>query len=191
MKKSLVLASLVLGVSAFATDSWFVGADLVSHNNSINGEATVSGTTYSGSESDTYTSPSLKLGKINEDRRIYVNYSTSYSGDETYYNLYYESLDFNYDILGDEISGLRPFYGAHIGLGALTFETNITSTTENGLEYGLQAGILKEFNENSSLEVGAKYTKASADMTFTAGANTATLSADSRMSLYIGYNYKF
>jgi hypothetical protein len=165
--------------------------DLAHYNNTINGESRINGTTYNSSASDTYVFPNLKIGKVNTEERKYVSYTTTYLDDQAEYNLFYESLDFNYDKFGETINGLKPYYGAHIGLGFLTFEAAGNSTTKSSIEYGMQAGLLKEIDKSSNFELGVKYKLGTAKIQYTSGSDYAKLEADSVIAFFVGYNKKF
>ncbi|MCI0501117.1 MAG: hypothetical protein L0Y61_05160 [Epsilonproteobacteria bacterium] len=50
---------------------------------------------------------------------------------------------------------------------------------------------MKQFNENATLEVGAKYKLGTAEISVASGSNYASMKAKSATALYIGFNYSF
>ena len=186
MKKSLVVASLTftLSVSVMANDkNWFIGLDMAQYDNSMSGSVTGNDGTYSGSSSDTYTSPNIKLGIEAKNNRQYASYSLLYDKDY----ISYKSLDFNYDKFAENINGITPYYGGHVGMGWLT----VNGVTDSSIEYGFQGGILNRFDKKSSLEVGFKYKIATASLSATYNSTLYTINADNAVALYVGFNTKF
>jgi hypothetical protein len=197
MKKSLVLASLLLvGSSAMASD-YFVGANIVNAESSatLSGTATYDGASYSGSISDSGrdTNINIKIGLNNIDNRIYIQTGKLYDDS----NISYTSTTINYDkFLEKTSSGFTPFIGAHIGNGK--FE--ILGYSQTGTEYGIQTGLLKTLeNKKFQFEAGIRYTVASAKFTANESGTingktytvNGTIEADDATALYVGLNYKF
>ena len=214
VKKSLIVASLLLaGTSAVAGD-FFVGANLVHAKatakasvNLTGGSATLDGTTYNAPDSASYSSSdsdnnlNIKFGIDEKNARYYIQTGNLYDVD----NVKYSSTTLNYEVKLEPFSGVTPFVGAHIGRGKVT----VASASKTGSEYGLQAGILKNINNNLQFETGFRYTKSNISASYSIvndtssgtynGHSYSTNNADMNLkaeithitALYIGINYKF
>ncbi len=182
MKKSLILASLLLASSSVMASEYFVGADLVKANSSLKGSYTINGTSGSASDSDSDTVVNFKFGMVDNNNRYYVK--TGYLYEDTYIDYYSTTL--NYERLLEPVNGYTPFIGAHFGRGTL----EILGAETTGNEYGVQAGALTNL-ENGEFEFGFRYSNASAKFSVTSGSDSATVEAESGTALYVGYNYKF
>ena len=185
MKRSLIIVSLLLTLSTIAiakNNSRFIGIDSVKYTNSINGSATINGTTYSGS-SDTFISPNIKLGIETKSSRKYVSYSLLYKKN----NILYESYNLNYDKFLKRIEGLTPYIGVHIGMGKL----DIDGTSDSSIEYGIQCGMINQYEKMVSAEIGFKYKKGTASLNGTNSSSSETIEVNNARALYIGINRKF
>lgn len=188
MKKSLVLAGLLLASSAAVADyTPFIGADIAYHDASLKASLTINGTTYSGSGSDTYVFPSLKAGIMNDKGRVYLRYDVAYDEDVDGVNLSYDSVDANFEAFYNWNSTTDIFYGAHLGMGWLA----IGGVDDSGFQYGAQTGVIHALNDNVSIEAGVRYTKTSAEISATAGNVTGKIESDDVFTASIGINYKF
>jgi|GEM_PF-3618675 len=185
MKKILLsVASLAIISTVLSADKqFFAGIDLAYHNSS----ATISGETYSGSDSESNVYPSIRAGIIDSDYRVYARYDIAYDEKVDGIDMSYDSLDLNMEALHILAPETNLYYGAHIGLGWLAIE----GETDNGIQYGVQAGIIQDINQNFSLEFGLRYTIATAGFDITVAGDNAKLEADSVLTASVGANYKF
>ncbi len=215
MKKSLLIASLLLASSSVMANDFFVGANIASANSTIkgtlgltSGSATVDGTTYSAgdsisvSDSDRDANINFKFGIINTEGRYYVKTGDIYDVD----GISYKSTTLNYDkFVGSTINGFKPYVGAHIGKGKL----DILGYNNTGTEYGIQVGALKQIDNNLAFELGLRHSRSNAKLTDSTAATTesgtlgsssysltnaileASVEAEKMTSLYLGLNYKF
>ncbi len=110
----------------------------------------------------------------------------------------YSSTTIGYDILFNLYKEYIPYAGVHIGSGKLEDEL---FGNKNINEYGVQAGILKDINENFQFEAGIIYTQFSGKITATNRSGTyqgdtfTNLNGSREMkdfaAIYTGLNYKF
>ncbi|MEN8302862.1 MAG: hypothetical protein ABFQ64_02175 [Campylobacterota bacterium] len=184
MKKILLsIASLaVITTSAMAEDKFFIGLDLVHHDVTFSLSDTYSG--MSGSGEDSHVAPSFKIGMVADEYRLYGRYDIAY--DE--YGISYDSLDLNLEGLHSLSMNTNLYYGLHAGMGWFDIAGIVT---DEGPQYGLQAGVIQDINQNLSLEAGIRYTIATAGFYFADGIDSLTLDADSVLALSVGVNFKF
>ncbi len=166
-------------VATTSANRFFIGIDLAHHDVSITGSAAGN----SASDSDTDVSPSIKAGVIADNYRAYVRYDKAYDD----YDIAYDSLDVSFEGLSKVAPSTSLYYGAHLGQG--WFE--LYGEEESGLQYGIQGGLIQDINENFSLEVGARYTMATAEFSATYNGDTYKVEADDIVTLSVGATYKF
>lgn len=194
--KKIVMASILLASSSLVAGEYFVGANLssVDMGAKISGTASYNGTTVSGSasDSDRDTGFNIKVGKLVDGGRIYLQTGKLYDDGI----LEYTSTTLNYDKFFTKTSnGFTPFLGAHIGSGSF----DILGYSETGTEYGIQAGMLKDIDNKMQVEFGLRHTFTSAKFTANESGTYAgnsysvngELSSDDGTGFYVGMNYKF
>ena len=183
MKKILLSASLVVS-TLVAQDSWFAGIDLA-HNNASGYEYRTVTAGVVGVEQSLTNDMALniKVGQEGFESRQYLNYSVEYNKA----SFAYCSLGYSYDKFAEDINGVIPFYGVHLGVGKL----KTSQYTDKGLEYGVQGGILKQIDDKSTFEAGVKYKVTTASASVVDVAVTTDSDINSMTSLYVGYNIRF
>lgn len=163
MKKSILATAIMLsGTLLMASDTKvFIGADVtraqVDFDYGFHGTAIVDGlsvTNGSVSQDDTDTAYGYKAGMIfDKNHRLYAYYSKLEPESEDL-STKLKIITFNYEYLIDTgYEGLKPYLGAHIGQS--DFEA--LGYDDQGLMYGVQAGILFDITDNIGLEVGIAY----------------------------------
>lgn len=205
-KRILATAFMLAGTLLMASDTkMFIGADVtraqVDFDYGFRGSATVNGvsvTNGSVSKDEMDTSYGLKAGVImNKNYRLYAYYTKlepETDGLETKLKI----ITLNYEYLIDTgYEGLMPYVGAHIGQS----DFELLGYDDQGLMYGVQAGVLYDITDNIALEVGVSYSMMDAEphtaaLTQTQGniqLSNASLFAelDNMSRAYLGVNVKF
>jgi opacity protein-like surface antigen len=184
MKKSLVLASLLLaGSSAMASD-YFGGVNYTNFDLKGTGSGIDAGVAYSETDSEKDKNFSLKVGTIDAEKRIYFQTGKIYNKE----GLEYSTMSVNYDKFFQSNGKFTPFIGAGIGYGTMDVANMYD---DSGLECGIRIGSLINIDSKSSLEVGYTYGKSYVELNWTDGADSTKLDDLSYKGLYVGYNYKF
>ena len=177
MKKTLVLTGLLaLSTSVMAMDvEYFIGAGAERGNM----DTTVSAGTLSIGNKYKDTALKLKAGVIlDKSHRISlsrVGYSEQ-GGD-------FDLTNLNYDYILPLKNDFSLLAGAHLGVA----EYDEPGYNMDGMDYGLQAGVLYDFTSNVQLETSFAYTKYTVDGTFSG----VKAEFDDSTSFYLGFNYKF
>lgn len=197
MKKSLIVAALLLAGTSAVAQNYFVGVDYIHAKTTATVSSIVNGASI-GSEttSDTDNNINLKIGLDNiAHGRIYIQTGKLDEDTESDRQLKYKSTSLNYDYYIGTYGKFTPYIGAGIGQGKLSWEANVNGTvisaSGNGTEYGVKLGSLVKITDNANFEFGYKYGKSNADATWTLGANSVTIEADKVNAVYFGFNYKF
>ena len=178
IKKSLIVASLLLATSSVLADNTFIGLDL----GKSKGTATVSYQGYSKTSSGDKTSSfSLKAGKIYSDHRIYGKYTDVDEDDGSS-----TALTGHYDKFLSTDGKVKPFIGGAFGYVSIKADDN--SYDISGLTYGITLGAVAEITKQASIEIGYDYMLSSASDTLD---NGDKIELDKYDNLHIGINIKF
>lgn len=197
MKKSLLVASLLLTSSSVMASDYFVGVNLLKSNSSANvsGTMNIGGTTYNVVENTpSDNNLNFKFGMIDNSNRYTISTGTKLKDKGTEYS----STEISYDYLFEKTDIYTPYAGVSLGRGKLKDEI---FGNHNVAEYGVQTGVIIDIKNNFEFEAGVSYTKLSGDTTATNGSGTyqgnaftnlnGSLDTKSATGLYIGINYKF
>lgn len=213
--KKIVIASILLAGTSLLAGEYFIGGNLERTNTSstatlklTSGTVTNNNTTYTagdtlsldGSMYDTHIN--FKFGLLNDNDRYYIqNAELADLGIVSYH-----SLTFNYDKFLDlGVSKVKPFVGAHAGLG---MSKGIVRDT--GFEFGVQTGFIKDINNKIQFEAGIRHTISTVSFsdtdtlnagTYRIGSERYTVASggaditsksdiDDITTFYIGLNYK-
>ncbi|PHR58094.1 MAG: hypothetical protein COA44_04095 [Arcobacter sp.] len=133
----------------------------------IGGEAGLSWADFNGPNGE-YQNPEittygLKGGLSNDSARMYLSYKyIDAFEDSSTRKGQYQTLTANTDAFTDYVSifnlfDLAFFIGAHAGVINLTVEADFGETDEYAFLYGLQTGLIADFNSPLTLEVGYRY----------------------------------
>jgi len=177
MKKSLLMASLLLAGSSVMASEYFVGANYLNLDSDI---SISDGTTLSEKDKNI----NFKFGIIDSEKRVYLQTGTVYNDNE--YGIDYKSTSINYDKLFQSNGKFTPFIGVGIGYGTMDIDE---LRDESGLEYWFRLGSLINLDNKSSFEIGYTYMKSSIE--FAETSENYKLDNISSKGLYVGYNYKF
>jgi|GEM_PF-1934672 len=197
LKKSLIVASLLLASSSVMASDYFVGVNLLKSNASANvsGTMNIGGTIYSVVENTpSDNNLNFKFGMIDNSNRYTISTGTKLKDKGTEYS----SIAISYDYLFEKNDIYTPFIGVSFGKGKLKDEL---FGNHNVTEYGVQTGVIIDIENNFEFEAGVSYTKLSCDTTATNKSGTyqgntftnmnGSLDIKSATGLYIGINYKF
>ncbi len=193
MRKSLikiVLAVVLLGMPLIATDDsvnnseydFFIGLE----GGLSSAEFTDIAGDYENNGISTY---GVKIGAINDISRIYLSYqdmdafegSSVREGSFSQATLNLEGLSSPYYIF-DSIAHYF-FIGGHLGAINLTVDASFVNSDEFGIVYGVQGGLLSEFDFGLSVELGYRYS-----LSYFADENTDLSKLE---AFYAGLNYRF
>jgi opacity protein-like surface antigen len=136
----------------------------------------------------------IRAGQINDSGRYYMTYENVSDKDQGYKHRQQNLLG-SYDAfvpLGD--NGTKLYGGATLGLVKLEQESSgFKRDSDIGYAAGLQAGILQELNQNTSIEAGYRYlrTNASTEMAPHGGGKVGSLDLHSSSQVFVGASYKF
>lgn len=185
MKKSLVCALIVGTTSLMAAKVGDVGVGF--EFGGLNSDATskVNGVSSDGDIDTTYEAIrvgkyfdfgrlGLAVGKINKDK-----------GTDGAY------IGVNYDYMFYNDSKFIPFVGGVVAYNKNTWEGNGISIDHNGMQYGLETGVVYDLNDKFEIEAGARYLKSNVKGDTTVSGNKIELEVDSDIQYYLGLNYKF
>lgn len=96
----------------------------------------------------------IRLGKINEQGRYYATYD-NVSGTHNGLKLRQENLLGSYDLFYPVGGSTKLFGGATAGLTKLTQDSpGASRDSDIGYAVGLQAGVLQQVSDNTSVELG-------------------------------------
>jgi len=135
----------------------------------------------------------MRVGKINDDARYYLTYD-NVSGDHSGIKLRQENLLGSYDAFLPVGDTTKLFGGASLGLTKLSQESSgYSRDTDMGYAVGLQAGVLQQVTNNTSVELGYRYLRsnASTELAEHGGPKTGTLRLSSSAQTYLSANYIF
>jgi opacity protein-like surface antigen len=184
MKKSLVLASLLLAGTSVMASEYFVGINSTNFDSEATASGVEAGVAYNETDSEKDKNFSLKFGTIDAEKRIYFQTGKVFDKE----GIEYSTMSINYDKFFQSNGKFTPFIGAGIGYGTLDILNVLDDTA---LEYAIRVGSLINIDSKSSLEIGYAYGKSSVEINWTDGADSANLDDLSYKGLYVGYNYKF
>jgi len=196
--KKMILAFTVLGASAAAqaADSNFAGlsygltSDKVSKSSLLNnnlGHPNADGVI--GKDS-TY---GVRFGQQNDQARYYATYDYV-SGSHNGIKLRQQNLLGSYDMFLPVTSSTKLFGGATAGLTKMTQESpGFSRDSDIGYAVGVQAGVLQQVSQNTSVELGYRYLRsnASTEMSERGGSKQGSLNLDSSAQTYLSANYSF
>ena len=200
LKKSLIVASLLLAGTSVMAQSYFVGIDYGNYDNTATFSAAMDGESYSDSGSDKDKNIGLKVGIADiANGRIYLHTGKLYDNKEDGFSMEYKSTSINYDYFIGQYGKVTPFVGVAIGQGELSwniYEEDGFSLSASGkaIEYGAKLGALVKVTKNANFEIGYTYGKSNADATLTNPENSneyIKIEADDTQGLYVGFNYIF
>ena len=219
---AMALVALITTVSAEIKP--FIGIDIVNQKTaaSITGLVTdgsypytIPYVNYSQQFSTSNNAPSFKVGLIDDNYRIYLNYSKPYDENVPYenegytgdtVNIFYESINLNMDGIYNIQKNAALYFGVHVGQGSLHLgkgSLTILGYENSGLEYGVQTGFIFNINKNFYAEAGVKYTKPSVSVPLIFSGNNSyyypysdydfngEFKVGSIVSTNVGINYKF
>jgi opacity protein-like surface antigen len=184
MKKSLVLASLLLASSSAMASDYFVGINSTNFDSKATASGVDAGVAYNETDSEKDKNFSLKVGIIDAEKRMYFKTGKVFDKE----GIEYSTMSLNYDKFFTTNGKFTPFIGAGVGYGTIDILNVIDDTA---LELGIRVGSLINIDSKSSLEIGYAYGKSSVEINWTDGADSAKLDNLSYKGLYVGYNYKF
>ncbi|PWB32878.1 hypothetical protein DCO48_12205 [Pseudomonas sp. SDI] len=196
--KPLLLAFTVLGVSSLAqaADGTFAGltygqtSDKVKKSGLLSSNLDHSNTDGIISKDDTY---GVRLGQYNDQGRYYLTYD-NVSNDHRGLKLRQENLLGSYDLFYPVGSSTKLFGGASAGITKLSQESSgYSRDTDIGYAVGLQAGVLQQVTDNTSVELGYRYlrTNAATELAEHGGDKLGTLRLSSSAQTYLSANYAF
>ncbi|BCJ08417.1 MULTISPECIES: outer membrane protein [Pseudomonas] len=134
-----------------------------------------------------------RLGKINDQGRYYITYD-NVSGDHSGVKLRQENLLGSYDLFLPVGDTTKLFGGGSLGMTKLTQDSpGARRDTDYGYAVGLQAGVIQEVTDNTSVELGYRYLRSNAATEIGAhgGPKDGTLRLTSSAQTYLAATYKF
>ncbi|MGC5704206.1 hypothetical protein J4P02_28800 [Pseudomonas sp. NFXW11] len=196
--KKLILAFTVLGASAAAqaADSNFAGltfgqtSDKVKKSSQLNdnlGHPNADGVI---GKDNTW---GARFGRQNDQGRYYATYDYV-SGSHNGIKLRQQNLLGSYDRFLPITSSTQLFGGATAGLTKLTQESpGFSRDSDIGYAVGVQAGVLQQVSQNTSVELGYRYLRSNAgvEMSERGGSKQGSLSLTSSAQTYLSANYAF
>ncbi|MGE7994308.1 hypothetical protein ACQKPE_25530 [Pseudomonas sp. NPDC089554] len=135
----------------------------------------------------------VRLGQINDQGRYYITYD-NVSGDHNGIKLRQENLLGSYDAFLPISSSTKLFGGGSLGMVKLSQESKGASRdTDYGYAVGLQAGVLQQVTDNTSVELGYRYLRSNAatEISSHGGPKTGTMRLTSSAQTYLAASYKF
>ncbi|VVN67492.1 hypothetical protein [Pseudomonas fluorescens] len=135
----------------------------------------------------------LRVGRQNDEGRIYGTYD-NVSGAHNGLKLRQENLLGSYDMFLPVTSSTKLFGGGSAGLTKLTQESPGYSRDSNiGYAFGVQAGVLQQVSQNTSIELGYRYLRsnASTEISERGGSKQGSLGLNSSAQTYLSANYAF
>jgi outer membrane protein W len=190
MKKSLILASLLLAGTSVVANDYFVGLEYL--NMDMPESVTLNGVNVSPTPHGKDTNFNLKFGIDNiAQGKIYLQTGKLFSivdsdGDKVEYS----STSINYDYyLPLKSNNIQPYIGAGIGYGKY-YPYAEHSNSDTDLNFKIGASYTT--NNNFQFELGYKYVKTNATVDFiNEDGDKEHWSVDKITGLYLGMNYKF
>ncbi|MFJ9993584.1 outer membrane protein [Pseudomonas putida] len=135
----------------------------------------------------------LRVGQINDQGRYYLTYD-NVSGDHSGVKLRQENLLGSYDVFLPITDTTKLFGGGSLGMTKLTQDSpGASRDTDYGYAVGLQAGVLQQVTDNTSVELGYRYlrTNAATEIGDHGGPKDGTLRLTSSAQTYLAASYKF
>lgn len=187
MKKSLLLASLLLigstnimaakvGEVGVGLEYGVLNSDAVSRTNGVSADGDL----------DT-TFQALRIGKYYDYGRLGASIGTVNKDAGTDGQF----IGVSYDYMFYNDGKIIPFVGLTAAYSWNEWEGSGISIDHDGLQYGVEAGIVYELSGTIDLELGGRYLESNVDGTKTVGATTIELDVDSAVQYYISIGYKF
>ncbi len=191
MKKSMLLASLLLigstsvmaakvGEMGISLEVGALNSDAVSRVSGIESNADIS-TTYEALRFGKYFDfgrLGVAIGLINEDKGTDGKY-----------------IGINYDYMFYNDSKFVPFVGVAVAYNSNKWEGSGVNSginiDHNGMQYGVEAGLVYDLSDKFELEVGARYSKSSVSGDTTIGTTKIEIDVDSSTQYYLSLGYKF
>lgn len=182
LKKSLLLSSLLLFGTQAYSDQYFIGAKAGSTWTKDKFSCSYGS---SGSDNTSAFVMDFKGGKIIDDtHRLSLGYSPIFHSGAKIHRVL---ASYDYLIPMEDRSKL--YAGAHFGSVSLRSDDTDFNTTD--IAYGVQAGYIKELQENIDLEFGAKYTKYNISKSYNDSIGQCNLKLENDFTLLVGLNYRF
>jgi len=195
--KKLILAMTVLGASAVvhAADDNFASLTLGQTSDKVKKSSLLNSNLDHPNANGVIgkdTTWGLRLGQQNNDRRYYATYD-NVSGSHNGIKLRQENLLGSYDLFLPVTSSTKLFGGASAGLTKLTQDSpGYSRDSDIGYALGVQGGVLQQFSNNASVELGYRYLRSNASTEMSAqGSKQGSLSLDSSAQTYLSANYAF
>jgi opacity protein-like surface antigen len=196
--KKLILAFIVLGSSAVvqAADSNFASltlgqtSDKLKKSNQLNSNLNNPNADGVISKDNTW---GVRLGQQNNEARYYATYD-NVSGSHNGIKLRQENLLGSYDMFLPVTSSTKLFGGGTGGLTKLTQESpGYSRDSDIGYAVGVQAGVLQQVTQNTSVELGYRYLRsnASTELSERGGSKQGSLGLTSSAQTYLSANYAF
>lgn len=196
--KPLLLAFTVFGVSSlaqaadgnFASLTYGQTSDKVKKSGLLSSNLDHTNTDGIISKDGTY---GVRLGQYNDQGRYYLTYD-NVSNDHSGLKLRQENLLGSYDLFYPVGSSTKLFGGASAGITKLSQESSgYSRDTDIGYAVGLQAGVLQQVTDNTSVELGYRYlrTNAATELAEHGGDKLGTLRLSSSAQTYLSANYAF
>lgn len=187
MKKEILLASMMLmastsamaakvGESGISLEVGALNSNAVSRVNGVQSDGDID-TTYQAlrfGEYFDYGRLGVTVGMVNED-----------GGTDGKY------IGVNYDYMFYNGSQFVPFVGAVAAYSANTWKGSNLSIDHNGMQYGVEAGVVYDISDKVEVELGARYLKSNVSGDITVAGNKIELEVDSVTQYYISLGYKF
>ncbi|MGE7960111.1 hypothetical protein ACQKQA_26770 [Pseudomonas sp. NPDC089530] len=196
--KKMMLAFTVLGASAVAqaADSNFASltygqtSDKVKKSSLLNSNLNHPNADGVIGKDNTW---GVRLGQQNDQHRYYATYD-NVSGSHNGIKLRQENLLGSYDLFLPVTSSTKLFGGGTAGLTKLTQDSpGYSRDSDIGYAVGVQAGVLQQVSQNTSVELGYRYLRsnASTEMSEHGGGKQGSLSLTSSAQTYLSANYAF
>lgn len=196
--KKMILAFTVLGASAVvqAADSNFASltygqtSDKIKKSGLLNSNLNHPNADGAIGKDNTW---GVRLGQQNDQHRYYATYD-NVSGSHNGIKLRQENLLGSYDVFLPVTSSTKLFGGGTAGLTKLTQDSpGYSRDSDIGYAVGVQAGVLQQVSQNTSVELGYRYLRsnASTEMSEHGGSKQGSLSLTSSAQTYLSANYAF
>ena len=196
--KKLILAFTVLGASAMvqAGDGNFASLTLGQTSDKVKKSGSLDrhlGSPNADGVIGKDTTWGLRLGQQNSEGRYYATYD-NVSGSHNGLKLRQENLLGSYDKFLPVTASTQLFGGATAGLTKLTQDSpGMSRDSDIGYAVGVQAGVLQQVSQNTSVELGYRYLRsnASTEVSERGVGKQGSLSLTSSAQTYLSANYFF
>lgn len=136
----------------------------------------------------------IRAGQMTDEARYYATYENVSDDYGSSLKLRQQNLIGSYDMFLPVGDTTRLFGGASAGLTKLENESSgYSRDSDIGYLVGLQAGVLQDVGNNSSIEAGYRYLRSNADTEVSERGvgKVGSIDLHSTKQAYLGVNYKF